>query len=313
MGRNTYFYRICCVLLDPYTGSILYQCTFPYSSPQSISSSLKSWDLAYFPISGNEPFDRFGQSYNVSLVLLPNDTFNETAYNHYSPLYLPATYAMTYLLAFALSTCALVHTGLYHGQSLINGMKKIKVERDDIHAKLMRNYLEVPEWWYLSTLAFFFCVAVIAVEVCWLLFRPFGSVADCVLYSFVDLAYGSTGLGLVAGRTPSDCLYTAFWIHLCHDGSRCTYTPAFPTCSTHLITSTDKCQCHCANYTRHTSSWQTFCQYDIQSLFGADFIGWYIVYTRSQAGTLCESSTTRNVYRYVKYTFDSKMDTDIVV
>ena len=73
---------------------------------------------------------------------------------------------MTYLLSFALSTCALVHTALYHGQSLINGMRKIKVERDDIHAKLMRNYPEVPEWWYLCAFSLFFCVAVIAVEVC---------------------------------------------------------------------------------------------------------------------------------------------------
>jgi hypothetical protein len=37
---------------------------------QSISSSLQSWDLAYFPISANGPFDRFGRSYNISRVLL---------------------------------------------------------------------------------------------------------------------------------------------------------------------------------------------------------------------------------------------------
>ena len=59
----------------------------------------------------------------------------------------------------------LVHTALYHGQNLLDGMKKIKTERDDIHAKLMRNYPEVPEWWYMSAFCFFFCVAVIAVEV----------------------------------------------------------------------------------------------------------------------------------------------------
>jgi hypothetical protein len=69
----------------------------------------------------------------------------------------------------------------------------------------------------------------------------------------------------------------------------------------HLTLSVDKHQRHCANHTRNTSSWQTFCQYDIQSLFGADFSGWYIVYARSQVGTLCESSATLNLYGYVKY------------
>jgi uncharacterized protein (DUF486 family) len=166
VGRNAYFYRICGVLLDSCTYSILYQRTFFLFILLPISLIIfKSWDLAYFPISSNQPFDRFGKTYNVTRVLLPNDTFNETAYNLYSPLYLSTTYAMTYLLSFALSTCALVHTALYHGKSLIDGMRKMRVEEDDIHAKLMRNYREVPEWWYFMVFCFFFCVAVIAVEV----------------------------------------------------------------------------------------------------------------------------------------------------
>ncbi|KAJ6521329.1 OPT oligopeptide transporter [Mycena capillaripes] len=108
-----------------------------------------AWKLAYFPISANIPYDRFGNEYNITRVLTLGDTFNATAYAEYSPLYLPATYAMTYLLAFALSTCVIVHTLLYHGRSLLNGIKKMRVESDDIHAKLMRNYPEVPDWWYL--------------------------------------------------------------------------------------------------------------------------------------------------------------------
>lgn len=72
---------------------------------------------------------------------------------------------MTYLLSFALSTCVLVHTGLYHGRSLLNGIKKLKIEPDDIHAKLMKNYPEVPNWWYMLVLVFFFCMAIVAVEV----------------------------------------------------------------------------------------------------------------------------------------------------
>jgi OPT oligopeptide transporter protein len=80
---------------------------------------------------------------------------------------------MTYLLSFALSTCALVHTALYHGKSLIDGLRKMKVENDDIHAKLTRNYREVPEWWFFCI---FFCVAVIAVKVgCFIFCCPFGS------------------------------------------------------------------------------------------------------------------------------------------
>ncbi len=94
-----------------------------------------------------------------------NDTFDAAAYQRYSPLYLPATYAVTYLLAFALSTCVIVHTGLYHGKALINGLRKVRVEADDIHAKLMRNYPEVPDWWYLIAFGVFFALAIVTVEV----------------------------------------------------------------------------------------------------------------------------------------------------
>ncbi|KAF8146844.1 OPT oligopeptide transporter [Mycena galopus ATCC 62051] len=124
-----------------------------------------SWDLAYFPISANIPYDRFGNEYNITYVLTQQDTFNATAYGLYSPLYLPATYAMTYLLAFALTTCVLVHTVLYHGRSLLNGVKKMRIESDDIHAKLMRNYPEVPDWWYLLSFCVFFSLAIVAMEI----------------------------------------------------------------------------------------------------------------------------------------------------
>jgi OPT family oligopeptide transporter len=124
-----------------------------------------SWDLSYFPIADDQPYDRFGRPYNVSRVLTKQDLFNETAYNDYSPLYLPATYAVCYLIAFALSTCVITHTLLYHGKALLAGIKKIRVESDDIHAKLMRSYPEVPEWWYLLSILVFFSLAIVAVEI----------------------------------------------------------------------------------------------------------------------------------------------------
>jgi len=124
-----------------------------------------TWDLAHFPITANKPFDRFGHVYNVSQVLTKQDTFDADAYYQYSPLYLSASYAMTYMLAFALSTAVLVHTALYHGRTLINGVKRIRIEADDIHAKLMRNYPEVPDWWYAIAFCVFFSLGIVAVEV----------------------------------------------------------------------------------------------------------------------------------------------------
>ena len=106
---------------------------------------------------------------------------------------------MSYLVEFALIPCIIIHTLLYHGQALLNGLKR-DVEADDIHAKLMRHYPEVPNWWYL-TLFFSFPLAVIAVKVwdtgipVWSLFL---SIVLPVIYLFpAGLIYGRTGLDVV--------------------------------------------------------------------------------------------------------------------
>ncbi|CCM01622.1 uncharacterized protein FIBRA_03683 [Fibroporia radiculosa] len=123
------------------------------------------WDLAYFPMLSNYLYDRFGEPYNVSLVLDSQANLNQTAYDNYSPLYLPAAYAMTYLMSFALSTCVIVHTVLYHGQTIWRSLKRLQGEEDDIHAKLMRSYPEVPQWWYAISFLGLGCLGIIALEV----------------------------------------------------------------------------------------------------------------------------------------------------
>ena len=41
----------------------------------------------------------------------------------------------------------------------------LRAEKDDIHAKLMRSYPEVPDWWYLSVFAVFLALMIVAQEV----------------------------------------------------------------------------------------------------------------------------------------------------
>ncbi|KAJ3526040.1 hypothetical protein NM688_g8312 [Phlebia brevispora] len=124
-----------------------------------------TWHFAHLPMFANGPYDRFGKPYDVSRVLLSDQSLNVTAYNDYSPLYLPGAYAITYLIAFILSSAVIVHTALYYGRTLLNAFKRIKIEKDDIHAKLMRSYPEVPDWWYLLVFVTFFCLMIVANEV----------------------------------------------------------------------------------------------------------------------------------------------------
>jgi hypothetical protein len=118
------------------------------------------------PIGGRSAYDRFGRTYNITRILdSTGRRFSLSNYEDYSALYLPGPYAIVYLLAFAVSTALLVHTALYHSRRIYNGMKRVQTEEEDVHARLMRSYLEVPDSWYASICVLFFTIAIITVEV----------------------------------------------------------------------------------------------------------------------------------------------------
>lgn len=128
--------------------------------------AMQVWQSAYLPISTSQVFDRFGNSFNTSRVLdMTTLTLNTTAYAEYSPLYLPITYATVYGLAFALSTASIVHTIIYHGKDILDQAKNVRGASEDVHAKLMRNYPEVPDWWYWAYLVLFTALSIITISV----------------------------------------------------------------------------------------------------------------------------------------------------
>ncbi|KAH8922321.1 OPT-domain-containing protein [Atractiella rhizophila] len=128
----------------------------------------KTWFLNYLPMSSFDAYDRYGAVYDVSKVIDDRPgvfRLNETAYMEYSPLYISGTYAIVYCLAFTLATASLVHTILYHGKSIINKFKNVRTEEEDVHAKLMRYYPEVPDWWYGCVLVIMFVLSVVCIEI----------------------------------------------------------------------------------------------------------------------------------------------------
>lgn len=161
------------------------------------------WNFAHFPISGNGAFDRFGEPYDVSRILTPQNTLNATAYDEYSPLYLPIRFAFVYLLAFAMLTCVLVHAALHHGSTIYNALTGRKVEEDDIHQKLMQAYPEVPGWIYAALGAIAFSLSIIATQV-WHTGTPFWVTILAVMLPIIYILpttflYANTGVAVRCG------------------------------------------------------------------------------------------------------------------
>ena len=57
-------------------------------------------------------------------------------------------FAFAYGISFAAIAAVIVHTVLYSGKTIIKQFRSSLKDHDgDVHAKLMSQYQEAPEWW----------------------------------------------------------------------------------------------------------------------------------------------------------------------
>ena len=113
----------------------------------------------------NRSFDNTATRYNVTAILSPEGNFDEAAYKAYSPLFIPAAFAISYGLSFASITATLTHTFLYYRKQIWTQARRSIAEQPDIHARLMSKYPQVPEWWYGIIFLTMFVFGIVVVEV----------------------------------------------------------------------------------------------------------------------------------------------------
>ncbi|KNG82706.1 oligopeptide transporter [Aspergillus nomiae NRRL 13137] len=122
-----------------------------------------TWYSAYLPMLNPNTFDNTGKPYNTSRVMNHDGTVNVEAYREYSPMFLPAGYAVTYGVAFANLTGIFVHIALYHGTDLWEQWKGR--DQKDVHSRLMASYKDVPWWWFAAVTILMFVLSIVTNEV----------------------------------------------------------------------------------------------------------------------------------------------------
>ncbi|KAM0747315.1 OPT-domain-containing protein [Meredithblackwellia eburnea MCA 4105] len=122
-------------------------------------------NMAYLPMMDLGLYDRFGAPYNISNVVdLSKMTFNEAAYHEYSPIYLTIGYTIVYGTTFAVAMALISHTVLYHGKDMWRQVKNPHNPIDqDVHMRLMKQYDEIPNWWFASFFIFMTLLSIFAV------------------------------------------------------------------------------------------------------------------------------------------------------
>lgn len=122
------------------------------------------WYGNYLPISDSNTYDRFQNIYQVSKIVNSDLTFNLDSYKKYSPLYLSTTFAISYGLSFASITATVVHTILFNGKEIWDKVVHVSSEKEDVHARLMKEYPDTPMWWYGVVFLIFFAMSIATVR-----------------------------------------------------------------------------------------------------------------------------------------------------
>lgn len=107
-----------------------------------------TWDAKYLPVISTSTFDNKQKKYDVNSILKPNFVIDQEKYKNYSPLFVPFSYLLSYALNFAAVIGIFTHTILYNGSDIYQRLKNSSHGGEDIHKRLMKNYKECPDWWY---------------------------------------------------------------------------------------------------------------------------------------------------------------------
>ncbi|KAF9221234.1 small oligopeptide transporter [Gyrodon lividus] len=158
--------------------------TFPIGARWAAANILFGFVVFYCEIQSREVYDNMMQPYNVSRILSPQVTLNMEAYESYSPLFMSACFAVSYgYTEHPTAVATLVHAFIHFRKQIIQQARRSLREQPDIHARLMSQYPQVPEWWYLALFVVMFVLGVISIEL-WPTHMPVWAFAIALLIAF---------------------------------------------------------------------------------------------------------------------------------
>ena len=147
---------------------------------------------AFLPMLSSNVFDDTGKQYDVSRILTPEFTFDRKAYEQYSKVYLPITYALSYGVQFASLSALVTHTACWYGRDIWQQVQGVRLDddrmsgrrrfedqqgskistsvqaesmaREDVHNRLMKRYEDAPITWYLAVFLSMLAVGIFVCE-----------------------------------------------------------------------------------------------------------------------------------------------------
>ncbi|CAK9152107.1 unnamed protein product [Ilex paraguariensis] len=106
-----------------------------------------------FPIFSADLFTAQGQEYNITNIVNNKFELNQEQYDIQGRIHLSMFFALTYGFGFATIASTLTHVALFYGREIYDRYRASSKGKEDIHTRLMKNYEDIPAWWFYLLLA----------------------------------------------------------------------------------------------------------------------------------------------------------------
>ncbi|KAI8324470.1 OPT superfamily oligopeptide transporter [Martensiomyces pterosporus] len=124
-----------------------------------------TWGAGNMPIYTPSLFLPNGSHYDIHQIMTADQQFDASKYQAYGPLRISYHFGISYGLGFAGLMAVLTYIALHHGADIVQKVSQSKsADTDDVHARLMRSYPEVPKWWYMVTFGVTITFAIVVCE-----------------------------------------------------------------------------------------------------------------------------------------------------
>ncbi|CAI8618004.1 unnamed protein product [Vicia faba] len=106
------------------------------------------YDANKFSIFSSDLFTADGQQYNISAIVNDKFQIDLAKYQEQGRIHLSVFFSLTYGFGFATIASTITHVVCFHGREITERYRASKNGKEDIHTKLMKNYKDIPSWWF---------------------------------------------------------------------------------------------------------------------------------------------------------------------
>ncbi|KAE8810434.1 Oligopeptide transporter 4 [Hordeum vulgare] len=109
---------------------------------------LNLYSASRYPPFSNELFDASGQLYNIHNIVNDKFEIDMDAYAKQGRIHLSLFFAVSYGLGFATIATTLSHVTFFYGKYMYQRFRESYKGKMDVHARLMKRYDDIPNWWF---------------------------------------------------------------------------------------------------------------------------------------------------------------------